>query len=110
MQEKPPLAIIRIAITTIHPHPNNPERCDQGVVAPLLFEIHTDKNIENLPQGMISDIRKLLGGVVKHCRTYVAKEPELPPQDPFLAKPDTIEEQGVCPVCNWRESECECRS
>lgn len=115
-EKKNPRALLLVHVRTIHPYdPNDPEsRVETGEVNPIVFEIHDNKKLDSLPPGMISDLRGLLSGVVKHCRTYTPTKPEEPSAMMQTPKPaNDVEapkerEQLICARCGWRELECGC--
>ena len=128
---KPPRAFIRVDISTMIPRDReNPDAGgDEGRADPLIFPIYeagSKQRDDELPPGMLTDLRKLFGGVVKHCRNYVPQAPIVPANDVLVTGGEVLpggttsmpsfitdggvqeKEQGICPKCGWRELECEC--
>lgn len=138
---KPPRAYIKITLTTYMPaDPMNPDAGGyEGEVQPMIFPVHEAgkrQQEHEIPTGIMSDLRTLFSGVVKHLRTYTPapREPEaLPtgdvlvtgasasdlsnnevclPESPANGNQTTPTgqeiEQGICARCGWRELECGC--
>ena len=119
VQKAPPIAYLRVDITSFIINPDFPEKGDQAKLAPLIFEINDHKKADHLPPGMISDMRELLMMAVSHARTHTPVTPPLaipaPNNDagaaeeaPALTTPPEEIEQGICARCGWRELECGC--